>query len=191
MTVIRMTPRIDAGGIIDIAETPIGPDETAGELEDTSGTARCPAGGPGDRRAGGGTSPDPAAGPDQGDQGAEAPQGGWTDRLVPPRPGRPQPRPRDAALAGRIDDVLPARFSHERSGADHRAPDEIVDGHGPAGEVVEAEGDRLVVAAGEGSIRILVLQVPGKRPFTAAEFLRGHRVEVGDLMGPPPSTVQA
>ena len=34
VTVIRMTPRIDAGGIIAIARTQIGPDETAGELED-------------------------------------------------------------------------------------------------------------------------------------------------------------
>src|SRR5262249_62077527 len=32
VTVIRMTPRIDAGGIIAIARTEIGPDETAGEL---------------------------------------------------------------------------------------------------------------------------------------------------------------
>ena len=33
VTVIRMTPRIDAGGHIAIARTAIGPDETAGELE--------------------------------------------------------------------------------------------------------------------------------------------------------------
>ena len=33
VTVIRMTPKIDAGGIVSIARTPIGPDETAGELE--------------------------------------------------------------------------------------------------------------------------------------------------------------
>ena len=34
VTVIRMTPKIDAGGMIAFARTPIGPDETAGELED-------------------------------------------------------------------------------------------------------------------------------------------------------------
>ena len=33
VTVILMTPRIDAGGMIAFARTPIGPDETAGELE--------------------------------------------------------------------------------------------------------------------------------------------------------------
>ena len=34
VTVIRMTPRIDAGGMIAFARTAIDPDETAGELED-------------------------------------------------------------------------------------------------------------------------------------------------------------
>src|SRR4051812_25854746 len=34
VTIIRMTPRVDAGGMIAVARTPIGPDETAGELED-------------------------------------------------------------------------------------------------------------------------------------------------------------
>src|SRR5262249_58198167 len=34
VTIIRMTPQIDAGGIIAIARTEIGPDETAGELEE-------------------------------------------------------------------------------------------------------------------------------------------------------------
>ena len=34
VTVIRMTPRVDAGGMIAFARTAIDPDETAGELED-------------------------------------------------------------------------------------------------------------------------------------------------------------
>src|SRR5436190_1661290 len=34
VTVIRMTPQIDAGGMIAIARTPIDPDETAGMLEE-------------------------------------------------------------------------------------------------------------------------------------------------------------
>ena len=45
---IRMTPRIDAGGIAATAITAIGPDETAGELEErlanfgsTADRARC------------------------------------------------------------------------------------------------------------------------------------------------------
>src|SRR3982751_5260292 len=34
VTVIAMNPRVDAGGMLRVATTPIGPDETAGELED-------------------------------------------------------------------------------------------------------------------------------------------------------------
>ncbi len=34
VTVIQMTPRIDAGGMLAVARTAIGPDETAGALED-------------------------------------------------------------------------------------------------------------------------------------------------------------
>src|SRR5205807_5559452 len=39
VTVIRMTPRIDAGGIIAIARTEISPDETAGELRSEEHTS--------------------------------------------------------------------------------------------------------------------------------------------------------
>jgi methionyl-tRNA formyltransferase len=53
--------------------------------------------------------------------------------------------------------------------------------------VIEAAGDRLVVAAGEGAVRLLVIQLAAKRPASAAEFLRGHRARPGDLMGPPPN----
>ena len=59
----------------------------------------------------------------------------------------------------------------------------VVDGQGSAGKVIEAAGDRLVVAAGQGAVALLVIQLPGKKPFTAAEFLRGHRIQPGDQIG--------
>src|SRR5262249_49652703 len=58
----------------------------------------------------------------------------------------------------------------------------VVAGQGAPGAVIEAAGDRLVVAAGENAVRILVLQLPGKKPFTAAEFLRGYRIQVGEIL---------
>src|SRR5205807_4862405 len=45
-----------------------------------------------------------------------------------------------------------------------------------AGVVIEASGDRLVVGAGGGAIALLEIQLEGKRPTTAREFLAGHRV---------------
>jgi methionyl-tRNA formyltransferase len=68
---------------------------------------------------------------------------------------------------------------------------EVVDGSGRPGELIEAAGNRLVVAAGEGAVRLLVVQLEGKKPATAADFLRGHHAQPGDLMGAPPSTTAA
>jgi methionyl-tRNA formyltransferase len=48
---------------------------------------------------------------------------------------------------------------------------------------MEAAGDALTVAAGEGIVRLLSLQVEGGRPVTAREFIAGQRVSPGALFG--------
>ena len=63
----------------------------------------------------------------------------------------------------------------------HRA--EPLEGQGPPGQVLEAQGDRLVVAAGLGAVRLLTLQLEGKKPTPAAEFLRGHQLHGASLGG--------
>jgi methionyl-tRNA formyltransferase len=50
----------------------------------------------------------------------------------------------------------------------------------PPGTILEADGDRLIVATGEGALRILEIQAEGKRPMPAREFLAGHRLTAGD-----------
>jgi methionyl-tRNA formyltransferase len=52
-----------------------------------------------------------------------------------------------------------------------------------AGTVVGAS-DRLLVSSGDGILEILEVQAAGKRAMSAAEFLRGNRVAVGDRLGP-------
>jgi methionyl-tRNA formyltransferase len=50
----------------------------------------------------------------------------------------------------------------------------------PAGTVVEAQGDTLSVAAGDGkALRLLEIQPEGKRTMSAREFLSGHKVAPG------------
>ena len=44
------------------------------------------------------------------------------------------------------------------------------DNDAPAGTIVAADGDGIVVACGEGSLALLSLQRPGKRPVSAREF---------------------
>ena len=49
-------------------------------------------------------------------------------------------------------------------------------GRGPAGEVID---DNLLIACGEGALRLLEVQREGKGAMTAADFLRGQKVEAG------------
>jgi len=52
-----------------------------------------------------------------------------------------------------------------------------------SGVVVEASGDRLIVAAGEGTVRILKIQPAGKRQMDVVSFLRGYPIKPGDRFG--------
>jgi methionyl-tRNA formyltransferase len=65
----------------------------------------------------------------------------------------------------------------------------------PPGTILEADGDRLIVATGEGALRILEIQAEGKRPMAAREFLAGHRLTAGDrfaeVVRPKPDTTDA
>jgi methionyl-tRNA formyltransferase len=51
------------------------------------------------------------------------------------------------------------------------------------GEVLRVDGDSLLVATGEGSVRILELQIPGGRPMTVQAYLNGHAVARGEVLG--------
>jgi methionyl-tRNA formyltransferase len=55
----------------------------------------------------------------------------------------------------------------------------------PAGTVVRADGDDLVIACGGGSVlRVLEIQPEGRRVMSAREFLAGHTLATGDRFGP-------
>jgi methionyl-tRNA formyltransferase len=48
------------------------------------------------------------------------------------------------------------------------------------GDVLFVDAGEVTVRCGDGAVQILVLQPDGKRAMSAAEFLRGHHVSVGD-----------
>jgi methionyl-tRNA formyltransferase len=54
------------------------------------------------------------------------------------------------------------------------------DGDGAPGEVLD---DGLLVATGQGAVRLLRVQREGRGPQDAGEFLRGARVPVGTVLG--------
>ncbi len=57
---------------------------------------------------------------------------------------------------------------------------EPAEGEGPAGVTLD---DRLTVACGQGALRLLRVQLPGRAALDAAAFLRGHPVPAGSRLG--------
>jgi methionyl-tRNA formyltransferase len=55
-----------------------------------------------------------------------------------------------------------------------------VDGAGPPGVVLSV--DPLVIACGEGAVRVDRAQAPGRKPVTGAELARGLRLTIGGLL---------
>jgi methionyl-tRNA formyltransferase len=56
---------------------------------------------------------------------------------------------------------------------------EPVSAGGPPGKVLD---DRLTIACGEGALRLLTVQRPGKAALEAAEFLRGFKLASGAVL---------
>jgi len=52
---------------------------------------------------------------------------------------------------------------------------EVIGGNGVAGQLSEKDGNTLTVGTGSHLLRIITIQSEGKKPMSAAEFMRGHR----------------
>jgi methionyl-tRNA formyltransferase len=50
------------------------------------------------------------------------------------------------------------------------------------GEILAVEVDGVRIATGDGVLQVGQLQRPGGRRLAVAEFIRGHRLEPGDLL---------
>ncbi len=62
---------------------------------------------------------------------------------------------------------------------------EVVDGSGDPGTIYLPGKDLFAVGTGSGLVRVITVQPEGKRPMSAAEFLRGHRNVVGKKFEKP------
>jgi methionyl-tRNA formyltransferase len=177
VTIMQMNERMDEGDILLQRDTPIGPEETYGELEER--LARLGA-----------------------EALLEAVAGLSAGRLVP----HPQDDAA-ATLAppirkenGAIDWALPAgdiarrvRGFNPWPSAFTRLPDGRIlkihraratgDGAGELPGMVLAAGDEIVVASGEGLLLVEELQIEGRKRLAAAEFTRGGNLRVGMRLG--------
>jgi methionyl-tRNA formyltransferase len=52
----------------------------------------------------------------------------------------------------------------------------------PPGTVAASDGSAIVVACGKGALMLDVVQLPGRKPLVASEFLHAHRLQ-GDVLG--------
>lgn len=182
VSVIHMTPRLDAGPVLVQRRTPIGPSETAAELE-----PRLAALGVGAveeaiqilaaGNASAGIVQDPAL-------ASKAPRLKKTDGLVDwHRPALEiynqyramQPWPKIYTFWHHAD-AAPLRLVLESIAARPSVA-------GATPGTVVAASPELLIACGDGSLTIERLQAAGKRAMPAAEFLRGHQIHPGDHFG--------
>lgn len=186
VTIFQIEPRLDAGPMLGRVATPIGPKETAGDVEERlselavdltldvvnrleAGTA---AGLPQDRSL---VSKAPRMPKQMGaiDWTQPAPV---VERHL--RAMQPWPKPftflhQPECLSLRLL-ILDADPSESSTGQE--TP--------PAGTVLAVDETKLLVQCGEGAIALRTLQLAGKRAMSTADFLRGHAVTIGDRFGP-------
>jgi methionyl-tRNA formyltransferase len=179
VTVIHMTPKVDAGPCIAQAQTAIDPEETAEDLEKrlaelgawlvlrTIDALKA-----GSLEA---LAQDPAL-------ASKAPRLKKSDGLIDwSRPA--------AAIKNQVRALEPwpktYSFWHRQEGTPLRlifgpvAVEEHLKGSAP-GMVLEAKEGRLLIAAGSGAVAPKSVQPIGKQMMSIDEFLRGYHVQVGD-----------
>ena len=175
VTIMAMNEEMDAGDILLQRETPIAPDDTGGTLGER--LARLGAAAIGEAIDGlqAGTLrpvPQPAAGV------TFAPRIEREHRRLDWRRPAVELERQVRALA-----PSPSAFTtlEGKLLKVHRAA--LAAGTARPGEVVAAGPDGIVVAAGTGALRLLEVQLEGRRRLSVAEFLAGRRLAPGTCLG--------
>ena len=170
VTAQHMAAKMDAGDIIDVAKTPIGENETAGELLDRLAVL-----------------------------GAELLSRTLTKFQNGTAVGTPQDESR-VSFAPMLDKSMcpidwskPARKVHDHVRGLHPWPvataqlagtnfkihaTRVVEGAGAPGQLLALTKTGLVVACGEGAVEISQLQAEGGKRMAAPDYFRGHPLEI-------------
>jgi methionyl-tRNA formyltransferase len=194
VTIIRLVPELDAGPVLLQRAVPIGPETTAETLHDTLGALGAELIVEAlDGLAAGRIAPEPQ---DEsrvtvvGKIGREDGRLDWSEpaaalerrvRAFTPWPGAftELPGTDQGEGAARSDGAGPVRLKVLRAEA-------VADGAGkPPGTLLD---DRLTVACGQGALRLLEVQRPGKGPMPAEAFLRGFPLAPGTRLPLPGKT---
>jgi methionyl-tRNA formyltransferase len=192
VSVIHMTPALDAGHVIVARSTPVGPRETAAELE------------PRLADLGAGVVIDAI----ERMQAALVATGSVAEIGIPQDAAQATRAPRLAKQDGVVDWTLPAaalerlrralepwpRLTTFLTRGDGQRQRLVLDdvevlpatelGPAPPGTVLDTSGGRIVVACGGGTAVAITRVVPeGRRAMTAADFLRGSPLLPGAVLG--------
>lgn len=180
ITVMHMDEGLDTGDILLARATTIGPRETCGMLHDRLG-----------------------------ELAAEALRDALPLILAGRAPHIPQnhaeatPAPKLTKESGRVNWSAPASEADRLIRAMHPWPGpftffpghsgqparlkihaaEPTEGSGPPGTVLRAAGDDIVVACGEGAMRLIEVQAEGRKRMGAREFLAGTPLAEGTVLG--------
>lgn len=171
VTIMRVAPELDAGDILTQVRTEIGPEETAPELTKRLAELGAKALVETVEAIGQGTA---SGTPQDGDAATTAPM--LSKELSPMDFTRPA-----QALHDQVRGLLPWPAAvTEVAGLRCKVfATKVEEGTGTPKTVLEAGEQGILVACGEGALRILALQPDGGKRMGGADFLRGHHVEVG------------
>ena len=180
VTIMRMVLALDAGPIVLQARTPIAPDETAGELElrlsELGALALVEA----------------ITLMELGQQ-SERPQDGGAATFAP-KIGREMARVNWQEGCGVVARLIRAYDPRPGAFTTHRGADLKLfgaaeteeggdEGKTPFGTVITADERGMMVACGDGAVRIAQVTPAGKKRLDAAEWHRGRGVAIGDRLG--------
>ncbi|HEY1555528.1 MAG TPA: methionyl-tRNA formyltransferase [Kofleriaceae bacterium] len=176
VSIMQLDEGMDTGPVYATRATPIGGDETAGELlvrlapigaEAMLDTIAAIAGGAKP------TPQDPA-------RASHARPLDKTDGAIDfTRPA--------AEVAARIRgvDPWPGAYAALRGQSVKLFRARAIAGSGAAGAILDIDGDGAHVACGDGAVAIRELQLPGRKRLAAAQVAAGRGIAVGDVLGKP------
>lgn len=179
ITIIQLEPKLDAGPMLGVVRTPIGPDETTGDLEARLADLAAPLTLQAiDQIAAGQTQPvlqDPAQVTRAGKLTKADGQIPWQKSAVEVerhvRGMQPWPM---AFTTLHLEGRAPLRLIVQRVKVNETGST------GKPGGITEVASDRCMIQCGSGTVELVQVQPDGKRPMLVTDFLRGYRAQVGD-----------
>lgn len=182
VSLIEIVPQLDAGPVVGVVSTPIGPQETAGELEERLAELAAPL---------------TVSFLDQLQRGSveRVPQDESLVTLAPKMSkemGQVPWHKRAEEINWHVRAMQPWPNPFTLLHQEGRPPRRLVirqvapvtqSSQHPPGTVIAVDKQQILVQSGTTGVSIIQIQPEGKKPMAAAEFLRGNRLVVGDRFG--------